>query len=266
MDCISEWQPERELRHDEYLLHFVKKGKGLFDTGLDIYELQPHDAFMMRPGVVYTYKADEINPWSYYWISLAGAYVHSIFAHELNKQTSPTRRIEKFNDVEVLFKKLRDYEVADDVYDGLFYDMTVSAILYHFARGRPVNALVNHINIRTDDIQSQSEQRYITNAEGFVALYYSQDISVKDIANFVGLSRTYLTRIFTKHLNVGPGEYINQYRVERAKMLLINTKKSIKEISHETGFNYTHYFTAFFKRSTGLTPTDYREKHISGGK
>ena len=57
---------------DYYLIHFILEGKGVFINPKKQYELEKGDAFLIRPGEVCTYKADNDEPWTYIWIGFNG--------------------------------------------------------------------------------------------------------------------------------------------------------------------------------------------------
>jgi AraC-like DNA-binding protein len=63
--------------------------------------------------------------------------------------------------------------------------------------------------------------------------------------------------LFQKYLNTTPTEYIRQYRIEKGCQLLIQTNKSVAEISRECGMSFS-YFSRRIREETGLTPLEYR--------
>ena len=65
----------------------------------------------------------------------------------------------------------------------------------------------------------------------------------------------------TTAVNSLGNDYINKVRLERIIYLMINTQLNFTEIAEKTGFSSSRYFSTMFKRYTGETPTQYREKH-----
>ena len=65
----------------------------------------------------------------------------------------------------------------------------------------------------------------------------------------------------TTAVNSLGNDYINKVRLERIIYLMINTELNFTEIAEKTGFSSSRYFSTMFKRYTGETPTQYREKH-----
>ena len=70
---------------------------------------------------------------------------------------------------------------------------------------------------------------------------------------------TYFSSIFKSYTDLTFVEYLTERRVEKAKQLLKNTDKSIADISEAVGYKEPHYFSMIFKKSTGITPKNYRK-------
>ena len=83
-------------------------------------------------------------------------------------------------------------------------------------------------------------------------------ISLDDVASYVGLSRTYLSSIFKKATGVSLFAYVNRFRVEVSKMLLVDTEMNMVEIAGECGFQDQSYFTRVFRKYVGISPKRYR--------
>ena len=82
--------------------------------------------------------------------------------------------------------------------------------------------------------------------------------SVKYFSDKLNLSQSYLSDLLKKETGTNSKEHINNFIVERAKILLLNRTDSISGIAYELGFNYPHYFSRLFKTKTGITPHEYR--------
>lgn len=113
---------------------------------------------------------------------------------------------------------------------------------------------------------SRNEQKvnniYIQKAVGFIVENYRNNISVSDIADFLGVSCSYLSRIFKAEMGKSPLEYINEYRIEMSKKLLKSNDYTLTKISSIVGYNDVHSFIRFFKKYEALTPSEYRKSII----
>ena len=88
---------------------------------------------------------------------------------------------------------------------------------------------------------------------------YSKDISLGDIADFAGVSKTHLCRLFQDAYKIRPFEYLTQIRIKKAKeMMQMYPKMLTSEISDFVGFKSPSYFTLLFKKSENITPSEFR--------
>ena len=100
---------------------------------------------------------------------------------------------------------------------------------------------------------------HVNKAMSFIRLNYMTSITVNDVTNFVGLERSYFSKIFHKHTGKTVQEYLLEVRLQQAKLLLAQTTYSIKEIGSFIGFSDECYFSRAFKRSTGVSPSTFRK-------
>lgn len=83
--------------------------------------------------------------------------------------------------------------------------------------------------------------------------------SIQYFAEKAHLSQHYFSDLLKKETGRTPKDHINDFVVEKAKTLLLNSELTISEIAYNLGFNYPHYFTRLFKSKTGKTPVEYRK-------
>jgi AraC-like DNA-binding protein len=88
-----------------------------------------------------------------------------------------------------------------------------------------------------------------------------EDLSLDMVANHANLSRCYFCTQFKKQVKMNFTEYLTYTRIEKSKYLLCNSDKSILDIAVLIGFNSQSYFTTNFKKHTGVTPKEFREKN-----
>ena len=88
--------------------------------------------------------------------------------------------------------------------------------------------------------------------------YTTANINVDDLAKLCGISTTYLRNIFIDTLHTTPIKYINKLKLSRAKELILSDFYSVEKVSELCGFGDKSYFCRYFKKETGMTPTEYR--------
>jgi signal transduction histidine kinase/DNA-binding response OmpR family regulator len=107
-------------------------------------------------------------------------------------------------------------------------------------------------------------QRAVLKAMAYIHDHYSEPISRSDVAAYVGLSERHLTRCFRQETGLTPIEYLNRYRVKRAKALLEAGDRSVTQVAMEVGFSTSGYFTRVFRQEVGVSPRAYRRTENDG--
>ncbi|MEL6298559.1 MAG: AraC family transcriptional regulator [Pseudomonadota bacterium] len=87
---------------------------------------------------------------------------------------------------------------------------------------------------------------------------FAETLGMDELARQSGLSRPHFFTLFKKQMGVSPNIYLNTLRTERAIQELVNTNKSVTDISTDLGFSSQASFTRFFASNVGIPPTEYR--------
>ena len=90
---------------------------------------------------------------------------------------------------------------------------------------------------------------------------YKKDISAKDVAGILGYSDVYFSKVFKQLFDDNFINYLTKIRIDRAKLLLKDISFNIKEVGKSVGYADSNYFTKVFKRSIGMSPSEYRNRH-----
>ena len=101
---------------------------------------------------------------------------------------------------------------------------------------------------------------YVHYAIRFMESNYS-GIKISDVADYIGINRTYLTAIFKERMHVSPQEYLMQVRMDKSRELLIKTDVPIYVVAKEVGYQDQLAFSKMFRKRFGLSPEQYRKKH-----
>ncbi len=100
----------------------------------------------------------------------------------------------------------------------------------------------------------------IAGAIRFIEQHLNTPLGITQVAEAVGLSESHLRCLFKKHLGTTPGRYLLCQRLDAAKYRLLQTDQSISDIAQSCGFSNVFVFSAFFKKNTGITPSQFRRK------
>ncbi|WJH32836.1 helix-turn-helix domain-containing protein [Paenibacillus sp. CC-CFT747] len=102
-------------------------------------------------------------------------------------------------------------------------------------------------------------KNYFHKIEAFIASKYRVNFSLDELAEAAGVTKQHLIALFKQFYNRTPVEYINEYRIEKAKQHLADSAARISDVGILAGFNSNSYFAKVFKQYTGITPSEYRQ-------
>ena len=102
--------------------------------------------------------------------------------------------------------------------------------------------------------------RIFTKAKEYIWNNYNQNISLKKLAEVVGINSYYLSHLFCKEMGVSFVEYLTSVRISAAKSLLKQTKMTVLEVCLEVGYQDPSHFAKMFKKKEGVHPTEYRKR------
>ena len=122
------------------------------------------------------------------------------------------------------------------------------------------------INTAIENVRSMQKTDSIVHSQkdiikDYIDRNYKKDISAKDVAGILGYSDVYFSKVFKQLFDDNFINYLTKIRIDRAKVLLKDVSFNIKEIGKSVGYADSNYFTKVFKRSIGMSPSEYRNRH-----
>ncbi len=140
---------------------------------------------------------------------------------------------------------------------------------------KPVNyeefgACIDNLKIalfqnQTSRQSAQQEERPIQSLTRYLQEHLDEEISLTVLAEEFHLSAQYISQLFKSEIGVGFLAYLTNIRIEQAKKLLLGTNLSIAEVSERSGYGDYRVFTKVFKKSEGITPSQYRRDFLETG-
>ena len=109
--------------------------------------------------------------------------------------------------------------------------------------------------------QKKHDDEPIKEAQAFIENNFTEKISVEELAIKFAIGRRHFERRFKKSTNNTPMEYIQRVKIEAAKKQLETGRKNVNEVMYEVGYSDTKAFRAVFKKITGMSPVDYKNKY-----
>ncbi len=241
---------------NHFLFHYVISGTGELRANdskgvTQTYQIKSGQGFMIFPGQITTYTADQNLPWEYAWLEFDGLRV---------KEAIEIAGISV--DQPVYHAKLKD--LREEMMKEMMYIIhNKDASSFH---------LIGHLYLFMDYLTrsaaflnmpkgSKLQDFYIKEALSFIEQNFQNDISVEDIASTCGLNRSYFGKIFKNAVGKSPQEFLLNYRMVKATELLKLTQLSIGDISNAVGYDNQLHFSRAFKNIYGISPREWRKQN-----
>lgn len=120
---------------------------------------------------------------------------------------------------------------------------------------RLLDEMVHSFRQRIDPLEADA----IHQLKQYILAHSQENISLDSLARKVGLSPIYISKIFKEKQGVNYIDFLTECRIEKAKELIRDTDKSIKEITFEVGYHDPNYFSKVFKKLCNMSPKEYRK-------
>lgn len=220
---------------------FVKHGSIMYHAKNDTFEINEGEILLLQKGETYqisnnTKKPD--LPYGFFVISLTVENRNFPFINRVFKPLHYEKYLR-------LFEKSLDCMERTDLFYRLNVKMVIYELLYNIYRDYYSDEAVS--NVRKD----------IEKVKMFIDSNYQHKITVDDMANISGYSRSHFKRLFSKYYGMSPSEYLTNVRINKAKSMLESNIFYLSEIAEKCGFSNEYYFSKVFKRIVGCSPKKY---------
>jgi len=233
---------------DSFLLVLTTEGEGCLRYQDKEYLLTPGTVMLIDARAMHSYFA-LTEGWTFWFIQFRGA-MSQAYADYLESRFGPVFPLgrSEFSRAQSQLEVLLQLTEADQIRD--YGD--ISARIY--------SLLTSFLSPEHDTEISSKSAAAVRRAADYLRVNHGRSISVQEVADYVYLSRPYLTELFGRTYGMSPHEYLTQYRLSRARDLLLNTDKTVSEIGEACGFRDVFSFSRGFRKKFGLSPTQFRKQ------
>lgn len=244
------WGPKMR---PQYHMHFILEGKGYLEIEGNSFSLEKDQIFIIPPNTTAHYYADYSEPWSYAFISFSGNKAEQ-FARQAGFGFG---------------QFTRDCIIPTERYTEIIQGMLQTHQLTITNELKRVSQLFYLFSLLTDSYHSISDsntdydylpETYFEHALQYIQLNYTKNIHIQDIADYIGITRSYLHYLFNKKERVSPQKYLLNYRMRQAMKLLATTDMMIKDVALSVGYEDSLAFSKAFRNYTGSSPSNYRKQ------
>lgn len=240
---------ERENGAPEHILILCVDGEGWYEIGGKRQPLRQNEAVIIPRGMPHIYGASEDAPWSIHWVHFAGASADYFVHHLPDDVHSLAVDPQTVADLEKLFRECYASFLGSFVLQRMIY---ISQTLHHLLGCLFFNNRAFSPTLRTSRFHNIQE------TVDFLRHNLDRSISLDEMAEHAGLSKSHFVRLFKEQTGYSPVDYFIHLKMQHACMLLSLTDKTNREISLEVGYDDPYYFSRIFKKVIGISPSGYR--------
>lgn len=226
-----------------YVLHYIYEGECIFETGEQSYRVFPGEMFIISPGKVYNYTSDHEKPCTYRWVDISG--------HNFDKFVAVTG----FSLSKPVVRDFDDMRIGN-----LLKEMTDKGKM----SGKEINGyswLLADAICRKEKASQGVWEKYIEPALEFIISNSERKTTVSDVADYLNIDRSYLSRVFNECMGISIKKYIYNYHMDIAKSFLTYSDLPIRDIAIAVGYDDPLDFTKAFHRTYGMSPSKWRDEN-----
>lgn len=259
----GEWtHPTRKLNNYEIIVGY--EGVAHIQVGEEQFRVKPGDVLAIPEG--YPHKGYQVSneKVSFYWMHFTG----QVRIIDQEEQQELFMKIESTKELDNQIMVLPLYEEFSSTHRlGILFNQLIHLQMDQHYREVSRNYLATSYLLELHQMtydkwllgrHHENADRKLRTMMEWVKANSHQAINHETVAENFNYNKNYLNRYFKKGIGLSVNQYVQSVRIEKAKELLYSSHKQIKEIGYEVGFNDEKHFLKTFKKSTGMTPSQYR--------
>jgi len=246
---------ENSYYTQNYYLIYSVSGRGYYvhNTNEKIV-IKPGQLLFINLSLPYKYYSCKKKPWEFLWMYFGGKDADWYYQTITNKNKA-IFNLNKDSKIPDLINTIFNlYEKKDP-----YVEIKTSSIITNILAELYIESM------KGSSVQAKDESDYpdpVKTIIDFIQTNYFRRITLEELSSIIFLDKYYLLRLFKKHTGYTPIEYINKYRLDFSKKLLLEQELSIEQIALNVGFYSQSYFSKQFKASIGLTPKQFRDMYM----
>jgi AraC-like DNA-binding protein len=248
---MFDWKHGRTLPNFQLL--YVTKGEGFFETKqIKRRKIIEGTIIILFPDVWHRYVPNKNTGWKEYWISFDGVQPRKFLESNFIQINSPIIEIGLNVTIIKLYNQILELLESE----AIGFREIITSITYQ------IFAQLNSAQ-RIKQFGGKQIENVILKTKILLTENISNKINFHEIADELNVGYSWFRRMFKHYTNFSPSQYFQLIKLNKAKTLLIETQMHISEISFHLGFDSQYYFTKFFTKKTGVSPSKWRKTYQS---
>lgn len=223
------------------VFEYVVSGKGKLSVQGKKYKINAGDVFILKPEEEHDFRGDRDEPWEKIWIKYRSDYMLPFL-----KAYNIDSGVYHIENAKPYFERMLNLPSTNMPANEVAYTISecVNKIVY-------LAAVSSSPDVESDEVRIR---------EALNASVYEK-IDLDAFAKSLHMSKSNIIRKYKKRYGVTPYEYLLSIKIETAKIMLISTKMTVREIAERLAITDEHYFSSLFYRRVGMRPLLYRKTH-----
>jgi AraC-like DNA-binding protein len=238
-------------------VHFVLEGTVMLEDGDERHVLRKGDLFCLYPCRPYVYRiVGGDAPLRMAWLALEGEQVPLVIGQVGFREQAPYVRQRINSRVRGTLRQIFHLFAPDGKEEpqqqGLTFvkdELLLQSLLYK---------LFGQLSPRRNSPSRKPEKDWVRQCLDYFELHYTENVKVEDVAQWVGMHRSYFSTAFAKEVGQPPQRFLRQLRLAKGMRLLKETSLSITEIALSLGYTDLYSFTRAFSAYYGQSPSKFR--------
>ena len=248
---LRESHVARRKNLESYLVVLVLSGSGILMYGQKTYELKKGSCFFIDCMVPYYHQSSSADPWELVWVHFSG-FTSEEYYRYFSSNSLPAFSPPSFPELREKLESLLDVNSVSDFQA----EITSSRLI------------VDILSILLQDITGSKEKKHpdrlkMAEVRKYLDEHYTEKFSLDDLSERFFISKYHLSREFHQYYSVTLGQYVISRRLTMAKKLLRFSDCTLEEIARSCGFYDASYLNRQFRKSEGISASEFRRKWIN---
>lgn len=237
--------------HKSFEFIFVEKGTLKVSVSKEEYEVTKNQAVMVFPYEVHSITADADTV---YFVAVFSMDLCESF-YSFTEKSAPETHL--FTPQKETIEYLKNFIMMPQ---GDFDNFKKVADVPFFYLKSCIYALCGDFTQKVNFTDSPRNTILTADILNYIENNYQQDITLKTLSDAISYDYHYISRIFNETFKMNFKVLVNQYRCEKAAILLLNTRRTISDIAFSCGFQSVRSFNRVFYEYSSLSPSEYRKR------
>jgi AraC family transcriptional regulator of arabinose operon len=247
--CTVDWK-RSNFSPNYNKFYYICDGEGWIKIGNSQYKPKRGDLVFVPAGTMQSFSVTDGTPYTMYWCHFNSNIPFLQLFRWFGISNIIT--LNDFTDLQYYFQQLIENSAINGPTTSLKIQSALFAIIAYF--------IERAIGEERNDLPSVSIGKLLDTVN-FIDANLSEEITIEQLSSIAHFHPNYLIRVFKRHLGKPPKRYIHERRLERAEHLLASSDMTVYEVARKTGFNDVSYFSASFKKKSGVSPSEFRNLH-----